>query len=366
MFSESELSAVRASRGRVPRTSCRPFRRLGHLPTALPVQNSRAPRSPCRGSLPSGVLAFCGLISQVSGNPKAIFPRAGSAPTSTTWTLPPVMTGQGRPVSLLVGHSLGGAAAILAAEKLEGLKALVTIAAPSEADHVIGQLGPSVEEIESEGEARVTLGGRPFMIKRPFLEDLRQARVGAAVSRLRLPYLILHAPGDNEVSVDHATALFLAARHPKSFVSLDDADHFLSRDRDTDFAANVIAGWAGHYLGAAEDETAGQGDGVLVRETPGPGPYQNEVVTGSFRQIIDEPRSLGGSDTGPDPYSMLSAALGGCTRSRCACTPTVRTGPSIISASPSATRVSMRAIARIAAKLTGSTSFRAIFILRAT
>ena len=223
------------------------------------------------------------------------------------------MAEQGRPVSLLVGHSLGGTASILAAERLKGLKALVTIGAPSEAKHVIGQFGPSVEEIESDGEASVTLGGRPFTIRREFVDDLREARVGAAVSRLRLPFLILHAPGDEEVSVEHATKLFLEARHPKSFVSLDDSSHFLERDTDTDFAASVIAGWASRYLKPDEDQPPSAGEGVLVRETAGPGPYQNEVLTGSFRQIIDEPRNFGGSDTGPDPYSLLSAALGGCT-----------------------------------------------------
>lgn len=224
------------------------------------------------------------------------------------------MAGEGRPVSLLIGHSLGGTAAIMAAGQIETLKALVTIAAPAEASHVIGQFGKSLAAIEAEGEAEVELGGRPFTVTRQLVDDLREARVGAVISHLRLPLLILHAPGDEEVSVENATALFMAARHPKSFISLDDANHFLDRGTDTDFAADVIAGWAERYVvpdaGGRGDY---RGDGVLVRETPGPGPYQNEVLSSGFRQIIDEPRDLGGADTGPDPYSMLSAALGGCT-----------------------------------------------------
>lgn len=229
--------------------------------------------------------------------------------TAAVW-----MAGQGRPVSLLVGHSLGGTASIVAASGIETLKALVSIAAPSEAAHVISQFGDGGEQAEADGSAEVKLGGRPFTITRELIEDLREARVGQAISSLRLPILLLHAPGDQEVSVDHATALFMAARHPKSFVSLDDATHFLDRDEDTDFAASVIAGWAERYMEPDADEREDfRGDGVLVRETQGPGPYQNEVLSRGFRQIIDEPRKLGGSDTGPDPYSMLSAALGGCT-----------------------------------------------------
>ena len=224
------------------------------------------------------------------------------------------MAGQGRPVSLLLGHSLGGTASIVAASGIGTLKALVTIAAPAEAAHVISQFGDGGERAEAEGSAEVKLGGRPFTITKALLEDLRKAQVGQSISRLRLPLLILHAPGDKEVSVDHATALFMEARHPKSFVSLDDATHFLDRDEDTDFAASVIAGWAERYVTPDADEGDDfKGDGVLVRETQGVGPYQNEVLTRGFRQIIDEPRRLGGSDTGPDPYSMLSAALGGCT-----------------------------------------------------
>lgn len=224
------------------------------------------------------------------------------------------MASQGRPVSLLVGHSLGGAAAIVSAGALEGLKAVATIGAPAETGHAIRQFDDHVDTIEAEGEAEVMLGGRPFTVRRKMLEDLRSADVTKAVAALKLPLLLLHAPADSVVGIENATGLFLAARHPKSFVSMDDADHFLLRDEDTDFAASVIAAWAGRYIQSpAQPDTGTSAFDVTVSETAGTGPYQNEVLTRGFRQIIDEPRKLGGTDTGPDPYSLLSAGLGGCT-----------------------------------------------------
>jgi putative redox protein len=222
---------------------------------------------------------------------------------------------QGRNPTLLIGHSLGGAAALVAASRLEAVKAVATIGAPSSAAHVVGQFDEQVDTIEREGEADVTLAGRPFRVKRQMLSDLRSARVLDAVSKLAMPVLFMHAPSDGTVGIEHATELFTTARHPKSFVSLDNADHFLLSEADTDYVGNVIAGWAGRYIsmaGSGEEGTRLKGD-VVVQETAGIGPYQNEVLTRNFRQIIDEPRKLGGSDTGPDPYSMLSGALGGCT-----------------------------------------------------
>ena len=228
---------------------------------------------------------------------------------AATW-----MAEQGRPVSLLVGHSLGGSAALVSAGAVEGLKAVATIGAPAETGHAIRQFDGHVDTIETKGQAEVVLGGRTFPVRRQMLEDLRTADVSKAIETLRLPVLLLHAPGDSVVGIENATELFVAARHPKSFVSLDDADHFLQREEDTDFAASVIAGWAGRYLlPDTQTDTDASGFDVTVSETAGTGPYQNEVKTRGFRQIIDEPRDLGGSDTGPDPYSLLSAALGGCT-----------------------------------------------------
>ncbi|MEQ9315454.1 MAG: alpha/beta fold hydrolase, partial [Henriciella sp.] len=154
-----------------------------------------------------------------------------------------------RAPGLMIGHSLGGAAAIVAASRMSSLKAVATINAPGDASHVIDQFADDVNRIETEGQAEVSLAGRPFTITKDFVEDVRGAAVEDAARALRLPLLILHAPGDNTVGIDNATTLFRAARHPKSFISLDKSDHFLSNDGDTEFAADMIATWAGRYMG---------------------------------------------------------------------------------------------------------------------
>ena len=225
------------------------------------------------------------------------------------------MREQGRAVGLLVGHSLGGAAVVVAARKIESIRAVATLNAPSDADHVIQNFADHVEDIEKEGKAEVDLGGRPFTITRQFVEDVRTSNVTEALRGLRVPILVLHAPTDAVVGIDNATGLFLAARHPKSFISLDKADHFLSKAEDSAFAAGVIAAWAARYLG----EGSGDGDlidqthDVIIRETGQAGPFQNEVFINGRRYIMDEPTDVGGSDTGPDPYEWLTAGLGGCT-----------------------------------------------------
>ncbi|MGB3626442.1 MAG: alpha/beta fold hydrolase, partial [Henriciella sp.] len=219
-----------------------------------------------------------------------------------------------RPPGLLIGHSLGGAAAIVAASRIESLKAVATINAPGDATHVIGQFADDMDRIETKGEANVSLAGRPFTITREFVEDIRGTRVADAAETLGLPLLILHAPGDNVVGIDNATQLFRAARHPKSFVSLDRADHFLTGEGDTGFAADMIAAWAGRYLSAKDTPAdVDQTHDVIIRETGEAGPFQNEAYIGGRRYILDEPASVGGADTGPTPYDMVTAGLGGCT-----------------------------------------------------
>lgn len=155
---------------------------------------------------------------------------------------------QGRPVELMVGHSLGGAAALLAAPQIPELRALATIAAPADAAHVIEQFDHAVPEIERRGLAQVTLSGRPFTVTRGFLDDLRSHAEARASARLRCGFLVMHAPEDETVSIDNARTLFEAAKHPKSFVSLEGADHLLSRREDADYAAGVICAWAERYL----------------------------------------------------------------------------------------------------------------------
>ncbi len=150
--------------------------------------------------------------------------------------------------ALLIGHSLGGAAVLAVAAKVPESQAVITIGAPSDAAHVLHNFGASLDEIEQKGEATVTLGGRPFTITKQFVDDVCSAALLEAVAVLRKPLLILHSPVDEIVGVDNAGSIFKAARHPKSFVSLDKADHLLTRERDALFAASVIGGWAGQYI----------------------------------------------------------------------------------------------------------------------
>ena len=215
---------------------------------------------------------------------------------------------------LLIGHSLGGAAVVAVADRLASVKAVATIGAPSDADHVIQQFGSKLDEIESSGEAEVLLAGRPFTIKRQFVEDVSGAKVKHAAAALGRPLLVLHAPLDVIVGIDNATGLFLSARHPKSFVSLDKADHLLSRPEDARYAAEVILGWSSRYLPAQGETQAPQGpiNGLRVEET-GAGKFQARVQVGKHDFLADEPISVGGDDTGPTPYDLVSAGLGACT-----------------------------------------------------
>jgi putative redox protein len=212
---------------------------------------------------------------------------------------------------ILIGHSLGGAAVLVAAERIPEAKAVVTIGAPADVAHVLRQLGGSLDRIRSEGEAEVKLAGRPFRIRRSFVEDAETQRLEDKIRRLGRALLVLHAPRDEVVGIDNASRIFLAARHPKSFVSLDDADHLLSRPQDASYAAGVIAAWVARYIPEPPAELA-EAEHVVVRET-GEGKFQNLVIVGRHRLIADEPAAVGGLDTGPNPYDYLSIALGACT-----------------------------------------------------
>lgn len=214
--------------------------------------------------------------------------------------------------SVLIGHSLGGAAVLAVAKDIAEVRAVITIGAPADVSHVLHHLGASLQEIEEKGEAQVVLGLRTFTIKRQFVEDVRRRSLREAISAMKKPLLILHSPLDQVVGVDNATRIFLAAKHPKSFVSLDRADHFLTDPKDAAFAAEVIGGWLPRYL--AQDEPQGDEpiEHVQIMET-GVGRFQNAVQAGRHRLFADEPESVGGSDTGPSPYDFLSIALGACT-----------------------------------------------------
>jgi uncharacterized OsmC-like protein/pimeloyl-ACP methyl ester carboxylesterase len=216
--------------------------------------------------------------------------------------------------ALLVGHSLGGAAVIAAALEMPSVKAVATIGAPADAEHVQCQFSEDVDTIRTEGIAEVSLGGRAFTIKKQFLDDIEGRTLEDSVAALKRPLLIAHSPTDETVSVDNASRLFLAAKHPKSYLSLDQADHLLRGDVPARHAADVIASWAARYVGGDElvPPRAARNGGVVVAET-GRGRFENHVVVGDHEMLADEPESVGGAGAGPTPYQYLNAALGSCT-----------------------------------------------------
>jgi uncharacterized OsmC-like protein/alpha/beta superfamily hydrolase len=223
------------------------------------------------------------------------------------------MAEQGRPVSLLIGHSLGGAAVLAAAGDLPEAAAVAVIGAPSDVGHLARLLHGGMERIMAEGAAEVDLGGRPFTIRRSFVEDLGRHDLAARIGHLRRPLLILHAPRDDTVGIDNASGIFLAAKHPKSFVSLDDADHLLTRQDDARYAATVITAWASRYLPAATAAAAAPDDGRVVVAETGAGKFQVDVRAGGQSFVADEPVAVGGLGFGPTPHQLVAAGLGACT-----------------------------------------------------
>jgi len=219
-----------------------------------------------------------------------------------------------RAPALLIGHSLGGAAVLAAAGDVPEARAVATIAAPADPSHVTGLLKDHVDEIRARGEVEVTLAGRPFRIRREFLDDVSEQRLDEKIGELRKALLVLHAPSDDIVGIDNASHIFLAAKHPKSFVSLADADHLLSNPRDAAYAADVIAAWAGRYLDmeAAPEVSATEPRTVLVTETRA-SKFQQTIRAGRHTLTADEPVAAGGLDSGPNPYDLLLAGLGACT-----------------------------------------------------
>jgi len=217
--------------------------------------------------------------------------------------------------AILVGHSLGGSAVLAAAHRIAEAHAVVTINAPADPAHVTGLLGDQVANIQLQGEVEVTLGGRKFKVRRAFLDDIAEQMLTTRIGALHKALLIFHSPTDEIVGIDNASHIFLAAKHPKSFISLAGADHLISRPSDAAYVAGVIAAWAERYLDMAPDQVLDpdtQEGTVLVRET-GEGKFQQEIVSGAHRLLADEPVKAGGLDSGPGPYDLLLAALGACT-----------------------------------------------------
>ncbi len=225
------------------------------------------------------------------------------------------MAGQGMPAQLLIGHSLGGAAALKAAPQIASLRAVVTIGAPADPGHVAHNFGGKLDEIRERGHAMVNLAGREIEIRKQFLEDISAASLADALPRLGAALLVLHAPRDAVVGIENASTIFLAAKHPKSFVSLDDADHLLTREADAEYAADLISAWSSRYLDLApEPITPDAPEGVVrVAEAEAGGFRQDITIGGKHQLVADEPVSMGGTDQGPSPYQLLSAALGACT-----------------------------------------------------
>jgi uncharacterized OsmC-like protein/alpha/beta superfamily hydrolase len=217
-----------------------------------------------------------------------------------------------RAPALLVGHSLGGAAVLAAAGQIPEVRAVATIAAPSDPNHVTGLFRDQVEDIRAEGEREVQLAGRPFRIRREFLDDVAEQHLLERVKDLRRALLVLHSPTDDTVGIDNATRIFLAAKHPKSFVTLADADHLLTRRRDARYAADVIAAWAERYVETAPAAASEEPRNVMVSST-GEGKFQQAVAVGPHHLLADEPIAAGGDDTGLSPYEFLTAGLGACT-----------------------------------------------------
>jgi putative redox protein len=222
---------------------------------------------------------------------------------------------RGMAPTLLIGHSLGGAAVLRAAGDIPEVYAVVTLGAPFDPGHVVHNFGDALDRIAADGTAEVTLGGRPIRIGQGFVEDVTAENLAPAIAGLKRALLVLHAPRDAVVGIENATQLFMAAKHPKSFVTLDDADHLISRAEDAEYAADIIAAWAERYLDLKSPAPPpGAPEGIVRVSEADPDGFLQDVVSGPHhRGVADEPLAYGGTNKGMSPYGYLAAGLGACT-----------------------------------------------------
>ncbi len=216
---------------------------------------------------------------------------------------------------LLIGHSLGGAAVIQAAHKIESIQAVATIAAPADPSSLLRFLGEQFRrDLETKGKTEINISGRAFKVRKQFLEDLQQNTMEQTIRSLRKPLVIFHSPADQIVPIENAAKIFMAARHPKSFISLDKADHLLTNREDSLYVGSVLAAWSKKYLHVLEKPEIKRdlSDNRVIARTGRKG-YQTEIIANGHSLIADEPIAVGGADTGPTPYDLMVAGLGACT-----------------------------------------------------
>lgn len=250
------------------------------------------------------------------GQSEGKFGRGLSADVDDIACAVAAMATKGMPVDLLIGHSFGGTAVLAAAADLPSVRAVAVIGAPFDAAHVLKHVGGNGLDAPVEGSIRVEIGGRPFELGESFIQAIGSHDPATRIGALAKPLLVLHAPSDAVVEIANASKIFAAAKHPKSFISLDDADHLLKRRQDAEYAAACILAWSSRYLGVAETIAARSADGVRVEDT-GIGKFQVLVTSGSGTFLADEPVSVGGLGSGPTPFDLLGAALGACTAMTC-------------------------------------------------
>ncbi len=211
---------------------------------------------------------------------------------------------------IIVGHSLGGAAVLHIASELPKVQAVATVGAPTDPTHVAHLLSSGKQELEEKGEAEVNIGGRPFRMKKQFLDDLESLGGKDPISNLGKPLLILHSPQDTIVGIENAQDIYVHARHPKSFISLDGADHLMTKEADAKYVGSMIANWSNRYIELNEQDEMPEGE---VKTRIGEKGFTTEVIAGRHQMLADEPPSVGGDDQGPTPYGYLLSALGTCT-----------------------------------------------------